>query len=160
MYEYTRQSQGIRDELNGRGKSDQGLQCPFFPNLMYARVLLNVRRLGRSTLQSPFFPNLTLSQLGVLFVALLRARFPKPWKGLSKKSQARLIPLLACLADQMTERGDKKLFPPVLFEKGVVEFAPCMETADRLRHWRLESARPSLLKSWECFSRKYFYGII
>src|SRR5215831_11786966 len=47
LYEYMRESQGLRDVLNVRGKSDQELQAPFYPNVMFARVLLNIRRLGK-----------------------------------------------------------------------------------------------------------------
>jgi hypothetical protein len=121
LYEYMRESQRLRDELNGRGKSDQGLQCPFYPNLMLARVSLIVRRLGRSALQSPFLSNLTLSQLGVLFVALGRAGFPRPWKRLNDASKTQLVSLLAGITTGRL-RGDKETYPPVIIEEGAAEF--------------------------------------
>ena len=116
-----RESQGLRDELNGRGKSDQELQSPFYPNVMLARVSLILKRLGRSSLQSPFLLNLTLSQLGVLFVALSRAGFPRPWKRLNDTSKTQLVSLLAGITKGRV-RGDKETYPPVIIEEGAAEF--------------------------------------
>jgi hypothetical protein len=166
LYEYMRESQRLRDELNGRGKSDQGLQCPFFPNLMLARVSLNVRRLGRSTLQSPFLPNSTLSELGVLLVALRRAGFPRPWKRLNDASKTHLVSLLAGITKERL-RGDKKTYPPVIIEEGAAEFDPVENC------WRVGQLEPSELslfkitlpdrestERWEHSSRRFFFGFI
>lgn len=107
-------------------------------------------------LRSRFFLSLTEEQFFCLMLELKRAGFPKPWKKLSAKYRKLLVLLLSCL----DPRGDNESYSPVMIEQGTIEFAPCVETADRRHHWRLESARPSLLKSRERFGRKYFYGII
>ena len=156
LYEYMRESQRLRDELNRRGKSDQGLQCPFYPNVMLARVSLIVRRLGRSALQSPFLPNLTLSQLGVLFGALQRAGFPRPWKRLNDASKTQLVSLLAGITKGRL-RGDKETFPPVIIEEGAAEFDL---SENRWRVAELEPFELSLFRELKHSGRGYFLGFI
>jgi hypothetical protein len=155
LYEYMRESQKLRDELNVGGKSDQELQAPFYPNVMFARVLRNVSRLGRSTLQSPFLPNLGPSQLGVLFVALGKAGF-RPWVRLNDASKTQLVSLLTGITESRF-RGNKETYPPVVIEEGWAEF-------DHLENcWRIGQLEPfelSLFKGWEHSGRKCFFGFI
>jgi hypothetical protein len=160
-----RESEGLTDELKERGKSDEPLQCPFYPNVMFARVLQNVRRLGRSTLQFPFLTNLTLSQLGVLFVALSKAGFPRPWNRLTAASKTELVSLLAGITKERL-LGDKETYSPIIIEEGAAEFDP-LENC-----WRLGQLEPSELnlfkitasggttERWEHSGRCFFFGFI
>ena len=127
-----------------------------FPNLMLARVSLNVRRLGRSTLQSSFLPNLTLPQLGVLFVALRSAGFPRRWKRLNEASKAHLVSSLAGITKKRL-RGDEELYPPVIIEDGAAEFDP-VENCWRVG--QLEPSELSFFKSGKRSGRRYFFGFI
>jgi hypothetical protein len=154
LYECMRWSKGLRDELNGRGGSDQELQVPYDPNVMFARVLGNVRRLGRSTLQSPFLPDLTFSQLGVLFVALQRAGFPGPWTQLNDASKTELVSLLGGVTKRRLRR-DKETYPLVIIEEGAAEFDP-LENCWRMG--QLEPGELGLFKGKEY--RNSFVGFI
>jgi len=156
LYEHMRESRSLRDELNGRGKSDQDLQCPFYPNWMLARVSLRVRRLGRYTLQSPFLPNLTLPQLGVLFVALQKAGFPRPWKLLNDDSKTQLVSLLGGVTKRRAP-ADKETYPPVIIEEGSAEFDP---SENCRRVGQLEPFELSLFSGATRSGRKPFLGFI
>jgi hypothetical protein len=136
-----RESQRLRDKLNGQGKSDQGLQ-------------------------SPFLPNLTLPQLGVLFVALRRTGFPKPWKRLKHASKTQLVSLLTGITKRRL-RGDKEKYPPVIIEHGAAEFD---HSENCWRVSQLGTSELSLFKiplpdgeateRWEHSGRRFFFGFI
>src|SRR5438874_4721509 len=136
LYEYMRESRMLRDTLK-REDEWRMIGTPY-------------------GLRSRFFLSFTVEQFFCLMLALKRAGFPKPWKKLSTKSRKALVSLLSCLDPS----GDNESYTPVMIERGLIEFAPCVETADRRHHWRLESKGSSLLKSCERNGRKYFYGII
>jgi hypothetical protein len=151
-----RESEALRGELNGRGKGEEELQCPFYPDVMFARVMQNIRRLGRRGLQSGFLPNLSFSQLGVLLVALLEAGYPEPWEELKDASKRHLESLLGGLWKGRL-RGDKEKNPVVVIEEGAPEFDPWENC------WRVGQLEPfelGMFKGREHSGRKNFLGFI
>src|SRR5262245_44445994 len=126
LYEYMRESQTLGDFLNA-ATDDK-------------------RKMATYGLVTPFFLNFTKEQQFVrLMLALGRAGFPKPWKGLSNMSQKTLGSLLA-KSKERTMHRDKEAYPPIVIEDASVEFDHFGEIADEYYHWRLEPSEPGLIK--------------
>jgi len=135
LYEYARESQMLRDAINAQTEDE--------------------RKEKAYGLRTPFFLSFSAERFVRLLLALQRAGFPRPWKGLSKASRAELLSLLAKSTGRNTK--DKKLYPPVIIEQGAAEFDL---SENRWRVGQLEPFELSLFREWEHSGRRYFFGFI
>ena len=151
-YEYMRESQALRDELEN-SEADYNREYKLF-NESGAIIASRPRRV----LPSFAHENLRASERYHLVNELQMAGFPKPWNMLPKEAQKRLR---SSISEWDEER--KKSNPPVLIE--AVSPEPDEElnydpdrSHDRI-YWRLPS-EPRLLHGWEQSGRKYFFAFI
>jgi hypothetical protein len=134
-YEYMRESQTLRDAVS---KPKRELGLPY-----------------------SFAAHLTFAQCARLFLALRKAGFPKPWKGLTPKFQSRLVSLIAEWKTE-TMRGNKvagipPVHPPLVIE-AAARFDDLGEDHKLPYFWPENALEPTLFRTWG--DREYFKGFI
>jgi len=153
IYEYMRESQALRDEIEN-SETDWNREFKLFNHLGAV-----IASRPRNVLPSFAYENLRPSERFRLVYASWKAGFPKPWNQLDQRAQHELIKRII---GWKTDR--KKSHPPVIIEGASPEPDEKLnddpgKPHDRL-YWRLVPSEPRLLHGWEQSDRKYFFGFI
>jgi hypothetical protein len=134
-YEYMRESQALRDAINGKDSRRRPVFSPFVHDSMRPGGIYR------------------------LVLALQKAGFPKPWNKLKQNARRELVSAIS-----EWDKEGKKRNPPVVIEAASPEpdeelnYDPD-KPHDRT-YWRLAPSEPELLRGWEQSERKYFFGFI
>jgi hypothetical protein len=153
-YEYMRESQVLRDEIENFQADWNRTFKPF--NSSGAIIASRPRHV----LPSFAHENLRASErYHLVYDALWKGGFPKPWNQLDQRAKNELIKrITGWKADR------KKSHPPLIIEEASpkpdekLNYDPD-KPHDRL-YWRLIPSEPRLLHAWEQSGRKYFFGFI
>jgi hypothetical protein len=153
-YEYMRESQALRDEIENLG-TDWNREYKVFN---HSGAILASR--PRPILPLFAHENLRASErYHLVYDALWKAGFPKPWKQLDQHAKLELIKRITGWKENR-----KKSHPPVVIEAASPELDEELNYDPGKSHarlyWRLKPSEPQLLRGCEQSGRKYFFGFI